>query len=238
MIICHSKRFILMTPWKCASSTCHKSLEAYNESPYHRFFHWNASLNRVVHQHLTLADLLALPEGKLGYKVGTFVRNPYDRAYSGFKQLQKDFAVQPRMRFDPAWVGDLVRTQAAENAWKIMGAGFNFDKWIAALPAYEVFEAGRNTSMALHPANYWTHVNGKVCVEFVGKVENFDQDFLKFCNFVNIPVPPITSKNVTDRADAENAAGSKYASRMSRRALDRINDLFAKDFEQFEYEML
>ena len=91
MIVSHAKQFVLMAPWKTASSTSHATLGHYNESPYDRGFHWNPTLGRVVHQHLTLADLLALPEGQLGYKIGAFVRNPYDRAYSGFMQLQRDF---------------------------------------------------------------------------------------------------------------------------------------------------
>ena len=128
LIISHTHRFILLAPWKCASSTCHATLERFNESPYSRFFHFNPHLNRVVHQHLTLSHLGALPEGKLGYKTAAFVRNPYDRAYSGFIQLQRDFQDQPRSDFEHPWVGNLVRAQIAANMERVIAAGFDFDR--------------------------------------------------------------------------------------------------------------
>lgn len=70
-------------------------LEEYNDSPYDRFFYFNSYLNRIVHQHIICADFACLPESKLGYFTASFVRNPYDRVYSGFRQLQKDLREQP-----------------------------------------------------------------------------------------------------------------------------------------------
>ena len=238
MIVSHTKKFVLLAPWKTASSTCHASLEQYNQSPYNRFFHWSPQLGRVVHQHLTLADFLALPEGRLGYNVGAFVRNPYDRAYSGFLQLQRDFAEQPKLDFSPRWIGELVRAQVAENMSRIVRAGFDFNEWIRSLPEYEVFEPGRNTNMVLHPAHYWTHVAGDLQVGFVGKVENFESDFDGFCKFVGIDVPVVAAANISETSQHVPAGGSRYAGRMSRPALDRVNELFAADFDYFGYDRL
>ncbi|MBV8907673.1 MAG: sulfotransferase family 2 domain-containing protein [Sphingomonas sp.] len=238
MIISHAKKFVLLAPWKTASSTCHASLEQFNESSYSRFFHWSPQLSRVVHQHVTLADFLALPEGRLDYKVGAFVRNPYDRAYSGFLQLQRDFSKQPQLEYSPAWIGELVRAQIAENMSRVVQAGFDFNKWIHLLPDYEVYEPGRNTNMVLHPAHYWTHVDGKQRVGFVGKVESFDADFESFCEFAGIETPALSVANVSDVPDQSAVGGTKYAGRMSRAALDRINELFASDFEYFAYDRL
>lgn len=238
MIVSHSKRFVLMSPWKTASSTCHRSLEEYNESPYSRFFHFNSVLNRVVHQHLTLSDFLALPEGDLGYEIAAFVRNPYDRAYSGFIQLQRDFQDQPKIAVEPSWITTLIRAQISENMSRIIAAGYDFDAWIQSLPDYEVFEAGRNTNMVLHPCHYWTHVNARQIVGFVGKVENFEEDFQRFCHHVDIEPPVIQLANVSEPSKNEAFGGSKYAGNMSRKSLDRINDLFSEDFELFQYRML
>jgi len=239
MLISHSHQFILMSPWKTASSTCHETLRNYNESSYDRFFAFNPYLNRVVHQHLTLAELFALPEGRRDYKIGTFVRNPYDRAYSGFVQIQRDFQVQPKIRFDDSWIGDLVRAQIAENMSRVISAGFDFDEWIQALPDYEVFEVGRNTNMVLHPAHYWTHVAGQQRAGFIGKVENFAADFAAFCDFIGIPAPSIVSANVSEQGEnSPSATGARYADRMSRRSIERINALFRDDFELLQYERL
>lgn len=227
----------MLAPWKTASQTCHASLDAYNDSPYDRFFHFNPVLGRVVHQHVTLADLAAMPEGRLDYKLAAFVRNPYDRAYSGFIQIQRDFNDQPRQSVEPQWVGDLIRTQISENMARIIAAGFDFDAWIAALPDYEVFECGRNTNMPLHPAHYWTQCGSREA-HFVGKVEHFSHDFAAFCALIDIAVPDIRVQNVTADQPTGSNCYSRYASRMSRKSLDRINDLFARDFELFGYERL
>ena len=153
MIISHKHRFVLLAPWKTASTTAHQMLAPYNESPYSRFFEFNPHLQRVVHQHLTVADFLALPEAKMGYKVGAFVRNPYDRAYSGFTQLQRDMTHQPALDFPSPWIGELVRAQIGENARRIIDAGYDFNRWILTLPEHEVREVGRNTNMPLHPGS-------------------------------------------------------------------------------------
>jgi hypothetical protein len=236
VIISHQHRFIMLAPWKCASSTCHATLEGYNESPYDRFFDFNPHLNRVVHQHATLAHVLALPEGKLGYRMATFVRNPYDRAYSGFLQIQRDAADQPRFHYAVPWIGDLVRAQVAMNMERMIAAGFEFDRWLELLPDYEVFDAARNTNMPLHPAHYWTHVGGKMMVDFLGRVENFDPDFDRFCEVAGIQRPDLIVANQSPGSVAPENRGYKYAAQMSRRSLDRINDLFAKDFELFDDE--
>src|SRR3984893_7129808 len=89
MIICHQKRFVMLLPWNTASRTMLLRLRPYNESPYGLFFYFNAYVNRVVHQHVTCAEFACFAESRLGYFAGSFVRNPYDRAYSGFRHLQQ-----------------------------------------------------------------------------------------------------------------------------------------------------
>ena len=238
MIISHTHNFILMMGWKTASSTCRRSLERYDESNYQQFFAFNPILNRVVHQHITLAEFNALPEARRDYKIGAFVRNPYDRAYSAFIQIQRDFESHPRFHFQEAWVGDLVRTQISENMRRVVLAAFDFNKWLQLLPDYEVFDVGRNASMVLHPAHYWTHIGGRQLAEFVGKVESFQSDFQRFCAFAGIDPPEIINANVSEQMEALEASSSKYAGRMSRRSLDRVNDLFQEDFRLFDYERL
>ncbi|HMK89892.1 MAG TPA: sulfotransferase family 2 domain-containing protein [Methylocystis sp.] len=240
MIISHAYKFVLLSPWKTASSTCHATLSIYDESHYLRFFYFNKYLNRVVHQHVTLAEYLSLPESRLGYFTAAFVRNPYDRAYSGFLQLQDDIAIQPKIVFEHSWIKDLVKAQIVENQKRIIEAEYDFNKWILALPEYEVLEVGRNTNMPLHPANYWTHLDGKQGVDFIGKVEDFDFDFRHFCNITGIDAPNIKSANVRDENGPAptGRSGYKYLSKMSLPAIGRINELFKTDFELFGYEVV
>ena len=238
MIISHTHRFVLLSPWKAASSTCHERLLPYNESPYSRFFYLNKSLNRVVHQHITFAEFLSLPEGKLGYTVGAFARNPYDRAYSGFVQIQRDIAFQPQAAFPEQWIKDLVMAQLERNSRRLAQCEYDFNRWILSVPEYEILDVGCNTNMPLHPAHYWTYAAG-MQVDFIGKVERFEADFAAFCASVGITPPAEVNANVTANAASSTRSlhPCKYVSRMSPAAIARINDLFKEDFELFGYEM-
>ncbi|MDW9476723.1 hypothetical protein GOB05_33635 [Sinorhizobium meliloti] len=233
MIISHRYKFVLLAPWKTASSTAHARLEALDESPYNRFFYFNPFLNRVVHQHLTYAEFATLPESKLGYKVAAFVRNPYDRAYSGFLQLQRDIKHQPSLEFPSEWIKALVLKQLSDNQNKLIEARYDFDLWIQLLQEFEVFEVGRNTNLPLHPANYWTHYNSMQAVDFVGKVEEFETDFAAFCRFVDIDVPELVNKNLSEQF--VEGDGYRYAAQMCSSSRSRINMLFKSDFDLFGY---
>lgn len=238
MIISYKRRFVILSSWKAASSTLGLRFGSYNESPYPGFFNFNPHLNRVVHQHLTLADFRLLPESQLGYTTAAFVRNPYDRAYSGFLQLQRDIAEQPTAVFPSEWIRELVIAQLNENARRLTAAEYDFNRWILTLPEYEIHEAGRNTNMPLHPANYWTHVAGQQRVDFVGKVENFEDEVERLCGLIGIPIPAKESANVTGGLPDPSLLNYRYVSRMNRASIDRINHLFADDFVTFGYEQV
>jgi hypothetical protein len=116
-------------PWKTASSTTHLRLGFYNQSPYNRFYDYNPYLRRVVHQHITYAEFAALPEGRLGYFTGAFVRNPYDKVYSGFLQLQRDIREQPSWSFPNDRIKALVMRQLDDNLALLKEGEFDFNKW-------------------------------------------------------------------------------------------------------------
>ena len=240
MIISHQKRFVMFLPWKTASQTMASRLERFNESPYSRFFAFNPYLNRVVHQHMTCADFRSLPESTFGYMTASFVRNPYDRAYSGFRQLQNDIAHQPTMPYPAEWIRTLVQSQLAENDAQIQRAANDFDSWIDLLDECQVLEQGRNTNFPLHPAHYWTHVAGKQIVDFVGKVESFDSDFAAFCRLVDLDDAPDVNANVVelDARSTLGGTGYRYSDRMNAASIQKINALFAEDFEIFGYERI
>jgi Sulfotransferase family len=240
MVISHKHRFVLFSPWKTASSTLHATLSQHNESAYPRLFYFNQYLNRVVTQHITAAEFLALPEGQLSYLKASFVRNPYDRAYSGFLQLQYDICHHPKVQFESQWVKELVKSQLVENQKRLIEAEYDFNKWILSLPEYEILEVGRNTSMPLHPSHYWTHICGNPCVDFTGKVEDFELDLQRFCAHVNIEYPSIKLQNVRYSPKLDEVGGRKYRylSQMSSLAISRINETFRDDFNFFNYPMI
>ena len=238
MIISHQKRFVMLLPWKTASSTLQLRLSPINESPYPMFFYFNTHLNRVVHQHLTCAEFACLPESKLGYLVASYVRNPYDRVYSGFRQLQRDIQVQPHSSYPEPWIRDHVMRQLTENFAQLCQSQFGFDDWLELVCEEQVYEIGRNTNFPLHPSHYWTHLAERQAVDFIGRVENFETDFRTFTLSVGIgPIQPANSNVSELEGDtAVDPLGYRYANRMSDRSIAKINRLFERDFELFNYE--
>ncbi|MEX2030822.1 MAG: sulfotransferase family 2 domain-containing protein [Anaerolineales bacterium] len=240
MIISHQKRFVMLLPWKTASQTLALRLRPYNQSQYDMFFYFNAYLNRVVHQHVTCAEFACLPESRLGYFTASFVRNPYDRVYSGFRQLQKDIQGQPHASYPEPWIRDHVMKQLTENLAQLRQAQFMFDNWLELVGEEQVYEIGRNTNFPLHPSHYWTHVAGQQVVDLIGRVENFETDFQEFLLRVNIDRMQPANANISESGDdaAHSPFGYRYVDRMSARSIEKVNRLFERDFDLFNYARL
>jgi hypothetical protein len=236
MIISHRKKFVLFAPWKTASSTMHLRLKSVNESPYDRFYNFNPYLNRVVHQHITCVEFCSLPESRLGYFTASFIRNPYDRVYSGFQQLQKQIQQQPKAEFREPWIKDLVTKQLTESFALLCQAGFEFNKWLDLVKEYQIYEVGHNTSFPLYPAHYWTHIKGDQFVDFIGRVETFENDFSTFCTKVDLHNIGTMNDNITVEPFDKETIAFKYVDKMDRKSKDKINTLFKSDFEFFGYE--
>lgn len=238
MIISHRKRFVILAPWKSATSTIRTRLGGHCESSYSPYYHFNPVLGRVVHQHMTYADFAALPEAGMGYRTAAFVRNPYDRVYSGFRQLQKDLREQPHADFPDPEVRRLVMWQLSSNLAQLRAAGFAFEAWLDLLEERQVLDAGHNSSFPLHPAHYWTHHDGRRAVDFIGRVESFEADFDRLCTMLDVRAESRQNANVDASEDelAGDGRGYRYLDRISPRGRRRINELFRGDFELFGYE--
>lgn len=215
-------------------------LGSFSEGGYDVFYDLNPVLKRVVHQHMTYADFVALPESRLGYTTAAFVRNPYDRVYSGFLQLQKDLRTQPQMDFPDPAVRRLVLQQLAENLAQLERASFEFEPWLESIEDHQVLDVGRNTSFPLHPAHYWTHHAGEQAVDFIGRVESFESDFKRLCERLGLQVDSRINANVEVPEDlllAGEEQSYRYLEHFSDRARRRVNDLFGDDFALFGYAM-
>lgn len=240
MIVSHDRRFIFLLPWKTASQTILARLDQFNQSKYGRRFEFNPVLKRIVSPHLTRADFECLPESQHGYFTAAFVRNPYDRVYSGFHQLQRDIATHPGVTFSSTMVKSLILEQLREIDNQIKAASSNFDDWVASIKDWQILEQGRNTSFPLYPCHYWTHFDAKSVIDFVGMVETFEDDFRKFCQACDLDSVFQINENISELnpASSRQDIGYRYTDRMSRQSIQTINQLFEKDFELFEYPMI
>lgn len=238
MILSHSKKFVVFQAWKTASSTLYLRLAKFNQSPYSRFYYFNPYLKRIVHQHITVADFKALPECLPGYKRAAFVRNPYDRVYSGFIQIQRDLKEQPSLPYPEPWIKEHVLKQLAANEEKLKQANYDFNQWVGLLDEADIYQIGGNSSLPLYPSHYWTHDGEQVFADFIGKVEQFEADFAKMLEWLDIKADyTLENDNVTTFEDqqADPLTGYKYINKMTKNSIDRINTLFAADFQLFGY---
>jgi hypothetical protein len=227
----------MLASWKAASSTLHLRLEPYNDCRYSRFYYYNPLLQRVVHQHITYAEFAALPENNANYLTAAFVRNPYDRVYSGFLQLQRDFQRQPFAEYPSPWIKSLVIQQLAETSAQLAAAEFDFNRWFGLVEEYQIYDIGRNSSFPLHPAHYWTGRNREIEVDFIGKVESFEDDFDAFCGKVGIQSLPRESDNRSNiQRDSPERFLPRYIHLMNSASIGKINTIFHDDFELFGYE--
>lgn len=238
MIYSPQHKLVILLPWKTGSQTLRARLQRINASPYPEFFHFNRHLQRIVHQHLTLADFMGLPESREGCRLAVFVRNPYDRVVSGWRQLLKDVASQPSAAFEAPWIRELVTQQLSDNFAQLCKAQFALDPWFQQLPAYQILEAGRDTSLPLHPAHYHTHLGGRQVASFIGRVERFEEDFAALCRIAGIEDPGTLTGNQTPNPAAPDAHGYRYAGALHPHTIARIEDLFADDFALFGYPRL
>jgi hypothetical protein len=191
-----------------------------------------------VHQHITYADFALLPESREGLFTGAFVRNPYDRVYSGFLQLQRDVREQPSAPFPRPWIKAMVMRQLADNYAQLAAGNFDFDNWFSLVEEYQIYEAGHNSSFPLYPSHYWTGVDRRRNVDFVGKTENFEPDFDAFCQEIGLRPPrERANANVSGLvSDSQMMGRPRYAHLMKAASISKINTLFDADFELFGYE--
>lgn len=239
MILCPDQHLAVLLPWKTASQTLKKRLGHLNHSPYPDYYYFNSTIGRVVHQHITLSDFQQLPECRPETILAVFVRNPYDRVFSGFLQMVKDLKTQPRRMISDPLVRRQVLSQLQVNFDGLKAASYDFNQWFQNLPDYFFYDRARNTSLPLHPITAWTHSAGVLRAQFVGRVESFEFDFQRLCRRFNLENVGQENENVSfdGLASLPAIAGKcRYLHFFQSNTIARVNEVFGDDFKYFGYQ--
>jgi len=146
------------------------------------------------------------------YFTFTFVRNPYSRLLSAYRFLKN------------GGFSETDRTWAIQN----LSEYSSFDDFIKLWIDEE----------SIWSLNHFKPQYSFVCdvsltpeVDFIGKVESIEEDFEKVCSILNIPNKlEIRNKGKTDNTNWEHFY-SDYS-------IDKITDIYSRDFELFQYEKL
>lgn len=217
MIVSHKHKFIHFLPWKCGSSTAQRRFAKYNESPYPDGSYFNKLLLKQSNKHIGLSDFLKLPEASLGYYKISFVRNPYDRLYSGFLQRWQSVVVNG--------------SQPNAPDSKIVPFG-----WSSWLKDYVVPRFLKDSSVFGRFCHEYTHYEGDKYVDFVGRIERMDSDTQKICDRLGLSVDYSKVNNVKTSYKLTNPFGYKYIDKYSAEQIEIVNKIFAKDIELFGYK--
>jgi hypothetical protein len=149
----------------------------------------------------------------------TFVRNPYDKIYSGF--LQDKYAAANYSRW----------AKAKKDIFKDVGDDFNqyMQKHIVC---NDIMNDWR--WVCFTPMHAFTHKNDSYQLDWFGRTENLEQDILALSGKLGLEVDKIENRNVRTPI----AKGLKYLDRYERKTIELVNELYRFDFEFFGYEML
>lgn len=213
MVISHRHRYLYFVVPKCASATVRQSLAPYTDIGY--------PVTKGV-QHMTIASFLASEHAGLweaGYFRFSFVRNPYDRLYSGW--LQDRFAATQSPRWKQAKGALLERV------------GGDFGRYVVE----HVRHADR-----LHAWDWicWCPMHAFVCrdgvpaLDFVGRAEDVAGGLAELSRRLGVPIAKAEDANV----NVPPSSGLKHLAHYDRATVEVVNELYADDFRLFGYEML
>lgn len=214
MVISHRYRFLYFVVPKTGSATLRKSLEPFVD------IGWPVTQGE---QHTTVPSFLRSEHASLfdDYFKFTFVRNPYDRLYSGYLQDRYAAEKSPRWAkakkpvFDRigddfnAYFNDHVVHADVENDWQ----------WICFCPMSE---------FAVHPG-------GDMAMDFIGRAESLEQDIGELAATLGVPMLKAPDENVRQGICLTEP---KYLRHFDRATVAAVNRLYRRDFELFGYPML
>ena len=213
MNISHRNRYLYFVVPKCASATVRLSLAPYTDIGY--------PVTKGV-QHMTIESFLASEHASLwdaGYFRFSFVRNPYDRLYSGWLQDRYASTQSPRWKQAKAalfervgddfcrYVVEHVRRADRIHAWD----------WICWCPMHAF--AYRDEALAL---------------DFVGRAEDVAGGLAALSERLGVPIAKAEDANV----NVAPTTGLKYLAQYDRATVEVVNEIYADDFRLFGYEML
>ncbi|NRP75223.1 hypothetical protein ILFOPFJJ_06146 [Ensifer psoraleae] len=149
----------------------------------------------------------------------TFVRNPYDKLYSGFRQ---DLLAAYTFKH---W------EEAKKPIFEKIGEDFN--RYISDYVAHADIRDDPFW-ICFCPMNEFTHLDGNLFVDFIGKTENLWDDARKLEKILNLECAPTEDLNVTD----PSRTPLKYAKHYNRRSIEIVNELYLEDFQYYGYDLL
>jgi len=205
MNISNRHKYLYFVVPKCASKTIRQSLGGYTDIGYPK--------PSPLWQHTTINDFFKTDYYSLfeEYFKFTFVRNPYDKLYSGFLQD--------------------VHAAKSYNIFNAIGEDFN-----RYMLEYVAESDVNNDWRYIHfcPMYEFASIDNELCLDWFGKVENVENDLIELSTKLGINIEKRQNSNVRNKP----VTGLKYLDKYTRSSVELVNTLYEKDFEMFSYPIL
>ena len=207
MILSHSKKFIFVHLYKTGGTSIRRRLEKYDSS--YNVLHWAKSkltknpvlTSPIAHKHAkakTIRGILG-PEIYDNYYSFCFVRNPWDWQVSLYHYI--------------------VRGGDPNNQHNDIINGFqNFTEYIHWRCAEDVH----------FQMDYVQDENGKQIVDYIGRMENLNEDFKKICQHLDLDVEDLPHLN--------KSVSKKYQEFYTPETRDLVYNAYQPDIDFFGYE--
>lgn len=210
MNISHCYKYLYFVIPKAGSTTIRHSLAPFTDIGYPV---------SQFEQHVTVNEFLKIGGSKSIFKKYfkfTFVRNPYDRLYSGYLQDRKASVTWQK------WI------DAKAPIFNAIGDDFNtyLTEYVAKANLAEDWDW-----ICFCPMTAFSHRNGKYVLDWYGKSENIEKDLVVLGSRLGIEIVKAEDLNVNTNPQK----GLKYLDRYTRQSVEMVNKVYAKDFDFFGY---
>ena len=213
MNISNRFRYLYFVIPKTASATVRHSLKSYTDIGYPV---------TAFEQHMTIEQFLKL-DGATSvfdlYFKFSFVRNPYDRIYSGYMQDRLASVTWTK------WIA------AKKPIFDEIGDDFNryLQEYVSRADVLHDWEW-----ICFCPMTAFTHRDGEYALDWHGKVETLTTDLKALEERLGIKIQKAGDLNVRTKAEQ----GLKYLHKYTRTSVQLVNQLYRHDFDCFDYPMI
>ena len=212
MNISHRREYLYFVVPKCASRTIRSALGPHTDVGYPV---------DDFQQHMTVSQFKATQYAEHfdHYFKFTFVRNPYDRLYSGY--MQDRFAAANYAEW----------TEVKKPIFDVIGDDFNryVREYVAAQSGEHAWDY-----VCFWPMAAFATDDGKFCIDWFGRAETVDADLAVLSQKLGMPIHKEKDMNVRVKATGQ----LKYLAQFERSTVELVNELYANDFDLFGYQML
>lgn len=208
MIISHSKKFIFVHNYKVAGTSVRNALKPYNNLSF-----WSSSFKDKI----------------------KFLNGEYPKVYA------KDFEHHvntPKLKtqLDPEIFDSYFKFGFVRNPWDWQVSLYKFmlkrtqhhqHELIKSMKSFEEYIDWRvNEDRQLQQKFFYQ--DGKCLVDFIGKMENLNEDFSKICKKVGVV-------STLPRLNASRTKSDSFLNYYDQRTIDLVDEAFKKDIELFGY---